>query len=435
MQPFESAFNTFAELHPDDASRVVETFSVGDAQQLLDSLPEHQRVSLLERLSLDKAMPLIVAMSVDRAAEVLAEMSPRSAAAILKQAKEDERAAILEAVPASSRRTLQQLVEFPDDCAGGMMEPRVAALSIDLNVQQAIARLRSTPREALHYLYVTDRSQRLVGVLNMRDLLLANPTQQLEPMVRTNVFVIPDTMPREEVVNQMRERKFLAVPVVDFEGRLIGVVQHSEALKAGQLEGFEDLQRIVGAGATERALSPVRVVVKNRLPWLLVNLVTAFMAAFVVGLFEGVISRVAALAVLLPVVAGQGGNTGSQSLAVVMRGVALREIIPGVSGRVVRKEVLGGLINGALISVVTAAAVLGWRLATGESLPDAGRLCVVIGSSMIVTMAMAALAGSVIPLILRALGRDPAQSASIFLTTATDIIGFGSFLGCAALLL
>jgi magnesium transporter len=174
--------------------------------------------------------------------------------------------------------------------------------------------------------------------------------------------------------------------------------------------------------------------VKSRLPWLYVNLATAFLASGVVGLFEDLIAQIAALAVLLPVVAGQGGNTGSQSLAIVMRGLALREIVPGVRMRVVLKEVVAGAINGIAVAVVTGLAVFGWRLAVGDSLTSCSGLALVISLAMVVNMAAAAFSGAAIPLLLKALGRDPAQSAAIFLTTVTDIVGFGAFLGFALLL-
>jgi magnesium transporter len=168
----------------------------------------------------------------------------------------------------------------------------------------------------------------------------------------------------------------------------------------------------------------------------MVNLVTAFMAAAVVGLFEDIIAQVAALAVLLPVVAGQGGNTGAQSLAVVIRGMALREIIPGVERRVIMKELVAGIINGVSIAVVTAIAVLVWQMfLEHSSSTKAMGLSLVIFLAMIINMAAAAISGAVIPLALKALGRDPAQSSSIFLTTVTDIVGFASFLGFAVIFL
>ena len=312
------------------------------------------------------------------------------------------------------------------------MEPRVVSIASDVTAQQATAAIRKAPREALHYLYVTKRDGTLQGVLNMRDLLLASPRDPIEPLIRRDVVSVPDTIESEEVVQLMRDRKFLAIPVVDFDGRLVGVVRHAEALQAGQEAAFEDLQKIVGAGANERAMSPVSVVIKSRLPWLYVNLLTAFMAAAVVGVFEGIIAQVAALAVLLPVVAGQGGNTGSQSLAIVMRGLALREIVPGTKKRLIIKELLGGAINGIAVAIVTAAAVLAWRQLAGDTVQASVGLSLVIGLAMVVNMAAAAISGAVIPLILQAMGRDPAQSASIFLTTVTDIVGFASFLGFAA---
>jgi magnesium transporter len=239
-------------------------------------------------------------------------------------------------------------------------------------------------------------------------------------------------MSREEVATLMRERGFLALPVIDYDGRLVGVVKAQEILEASQLEAFEDLQKIVGAGADERALSSVKTVVRSRLPWLYVNLVTAFMAAAVVGMFEGMIEKVAALAVLLPIVAGQGGNTGAQSLAVVMRGLALREIIPGVKRRVIMKELLAGTINGVAVAIVTAVLVFAWRLSKGDPTSVCVGLGAVIGVAMVANMGAAAFSGAAIPMILKALGRDPAQSASIFLTTVTDIVGFAAFLGLAS---
>jgi magnesium transporter len=208
---------------------------------------------------------------------------------------------------------------------------------------------------------------------------------------------------------------------------------HDEALEAGQAEAFEDLQKMVGAGRDERALSPLPVVIQSRLPWLYVNLGTAFLASAVVGLFEQTIAETAALAVLLPVVAGQGGNTGSQSLAVVMRGLALREIVPSANRKVIAKELYAGLINGLLIAMVTAAVVFAWRMITRDSFAASAGLAAVIGLAMVINMAVAAISGAAIPLALRAMGRDPAQSAAIFLTTVTDIVGFASFLGLAEL--
>lgn len=316
------------------------------------------------------------------------------------------------------------------------MEPRVPTLSLHLTANQAIAAVRKAARKVLHYIYVADSDGKLVGVVNMRDLLLADENSSIDDIVHRDVVSVTDTMDRTEAINLLTERRLLALPVIDYEGRMLGVVKHDAAMKSSQLVGFQDLQKIAGAAADERALSSVSTVVRSRLPWLTINLVTAFMAAAVVGMFEGIIAQVAALAVLMPVVAGQGGNTGAQSLAIVIRGIAIREIIHGAEMKVIKKELYASIINGIAIAILTAVAVFAWQyLMDGSGMTKAIGLSAVIFLSMIINMVAAAFAGTVIPLVLKSLGRDPAQSSSIFLTTVTDIVGFSSFLGFAVLFL
>lgn len=425
MKPLESLLHSFVETHPEDAARAFEALNTEDALRLFRSLPDDVAGDLAERLTPSVAAPVFEQLEPEHSLRVLRDLSPRPASAIVHHLKDDVREQMLEQLPKATAKQLRELFAYPAETAGAMMEPRVVSFPIDLTVEQATSAIRTARRDALHYLYVTKRGGTLVGVVNMRDLLLAEPQTKIEPLVRREVLSIPETMPSGEVVAMMRDRRFLALPVVDFDGHLLGVVKHNEAIETGQLEAFEDLQKMVGVGGDERALSPVATVVKRRLPWLIVNLVTAFMAAAVVGVFEDTIAKVAALAVLLPIVSGQGGNSGAQSLAIVMRGLALREILSGTRKRVIIKEVVAGLFNGIAVAAVTAAAVYCWKWNVG--------LALVIFLAMIINMVAASLAGAVIPMILKALGRDPAQSASIFLTTVTDIVGFASFLGLAVL--
>ena len=232
--------------------------------------------------------------------------------------------------------------------------------------------------------------------------------------------------PRTEVVELLENFRLPTVPVVDFEGHLIGVIRHNALLTAVEAEASADMQTMVGASRDERALSPIGFAVKKRLPWLNINLLTAFLASFVVGLFEDTIAQFTALAILLPVVAGQSGNTGAQALAVTMRGLALREIrVRSDSVRVALKEFAVAAINGVAIALVTAGAVFWWSRSAG--------LAAVIGVAMVLSMAIAGLAGATIPMILTTLGQDPAQASSIVLTTVTDVAGFLSFLGLATL--
>jgi magnesium transporter len=311
MNTMESLVSTFLEGHPRDAAVAFEKTEVEDALRTLRKLPVRGVALLMERLTPHRAGAILGRLDGPRTREIFAAMSPREAPLVLSHFEEDQREQILKGLPPSMHREFSALLEYLGDTAGGMMEPRVASIPSDLTVQGAIAVLRKAPRQTLYYLYVTDREGKLVGVLNMRDLMLASPHTGIESLVRRPVHSVPATMASDEVLNMMRRYRFVALPVVDIDERLLGVIKHDEALRASQQGIFEDFQKMVGAGGDERALSPVSRVVKCRLPWLYVNLLTAFLAASVVGLFEVVIQQVTALAVLLPVVSGQGGNTGA----------------------------------------------------------------------------------------------------------------------------
>jgi magnesium transporter len=416
---------TFAGTHPADAARALEGLDPEKAAAILKRLPTKYAGPLTERLTPGAAGAILSVLGPETTRALLSDVSSRQAAAILQHLEDAMREATLTDFAPDRAKSIQSLLQYPPDTAGGMMDPHITSIPIDLTVAEAISKLRRARRHTLYYLYVTDRDGRLAGVLNMRELLLASPRDPIEPLVKRDLVTVPATLERDKVADLIRRRHFVALPVVDSDGYLLGVVKPDEIIEALQQEAFADLQKMVGAGEDERALSPVSVVVRKRLPWLYVNLITAFVAAAVVGLFEGTIEKVTALAVLLPVVAGQGGNTGAQSLAIVMRGIALRELVPGTMRRLIEKELLGALLNGIAVAVATGIAVFLWDGRIG--------LMLVITLAMVVNMTAAGLSGAAIPLILRALGRDPAQSASIFLTTVTDVVGFAAFLGFAVL--
>ncbi len=315
---------------------------------------------------------------------------------------------------------------YPSESAGGMMSLEFTALPKDLAVGEAIKRIRSLGRQnPLSYVYVTDEENRLEGVLSMRDLVLAHPETTIESIMLREVVSVPARMDREEVAKVALNRRYLAIPVVDSEARLLGIIPSEDLIQVVEREASEDIQKMFGAGGDEQVFSPVFFSLRKRLPWLQVNLATAFLAAAVVGLFENTIARITALAVFLPVVAGQGGNTGTQTLAVVIRGLALGEVEKGLAGRVVMKEMSLGVLNGICVGLVTAGVAILW-----QGNPFFG---LVIGLAMVANMVVASISGALIPIGMRALGWDPAQSSSIILTTITDVMGFFSFLGLATL--
>lgn len=423
MSTTESLVRYYAEAHPESAAHALENEQPEDAAEVIDRLPHSISGPVLENLPPVATAQILEALGPDKSSTLLEGIDAHHAAAVLEHVNHDLRERLLATLPDKRKDLLERLASYAPDTAGAMMDLQVASLPADLTAERAISRLRKAPRQALYYLYVTNRRQKLIGVLGMRNLLLAEPSTPIKEIMHPDITAIPATMVREDVAALMRDKKFLALPVTDESDRLIGVVKYGQVLEAVEQKAFEDLQTMVGAGSEERALSPFPMVVKSRLPWLGINLLTAFAAAAVVGIFESTIERVTALAVLLPVVAGQGGNTGAQALAVIMRGLALREVEAGMARQVLLKETIAGTINGLVIGVLAGAAAYAWdgRWALG----------VVIFLAMIVNMAAAALTGAAVPMVLQAMGRDPAQASSIILTTVTDIVGFAAFLGLA----
>jgi magnesium transporter len=315
---------------------------------------------------------------------------------------------------------------YPVESVGSIMDPKFLVLQEELTVRDAMLHVRSRAQKDVHDVYVIDRNQKLAGKFSVRDLLLVDPEEKLQAVMIRDLPIIHPLESREEIVELFKERHFFTIPVVDLDDRLLGVVRNEDIIKASQEDATADLLTMVGANKDERALSPVWFSVQKRLPWLQLNLLTAFLAAFVVGMFEGTIAKFTALAVLLPVVAGQSGNTGAQSLAVVIRGLALRDIRPSQWLRVSGKEVYVAFLNGLAVSATACLAVALWSRSLG--------LTVIIGLSMIISMVIAGLSGAIIPIALKAMKQDPAQSSSIVLTTITDVVGFFSFLGLATLL-
>jgi magnesium transporter len=262
--------------------------------------------------------------------------------------------------------------------------------------------------------------------VSLEALVSAEAETPLGRLSRGVPFSVLSTAPRDELIAAIRQRNLTTVPVVDLDGVLLGVIRAEAMLQAVEEETSADILMMVGASREERALSPVSFAVRKRLPWLQINLLTAFLAAAVVGIFESTIARFTALAILLPVVAGQSGNTGAQALAVTMRGLTTREIRVRHWAHVALKEIQVAAVNGVGVALTTSLGVFVWSRSVG--------LALVIAISMILSMVAAGLAGALIPVILTAARQDPAQSSSIILTTVTDIVGFFSFLGIATVL-
>ena len=416
----------FFHKHHQDAARILESYPPADILRVLQGTSAKNSANLLSSITPPIAAEVLSLMPTDMLKQVIPHMSPVLAATLFQRLEEDLQRAILFRVPERYAEEIRSYMTYPPESVGSIMDPKFFVLQEEITVRDAMLHVRSRAQKDVHDVYVIDRHQKLVGKFSVRDLLLVDPDEKLQAVMSPDLPTIHPLEPRDEIVELFGERHFFTIPVVDLDNRLLGVVRNEDIIKASQEDASADLLTMVGANKDERALSPVWFSVRKRLPWLQLNLVTAFFAAFVVGMFEGTIAKFTALAVLLPVVAGQSGNTGAQSLAVVIRGLALRDIRPSQWLRVSGKEVYVAFLNGLAVSATACLAVAIWSRSLG--------LTLIIGLSMVVSMVIAGLSGAIIPIALKAMKQDPAQSSSIVLTTVTDVVGFFSFLGLATLL-
>ncbi len=411
--------------YPYEAARLFEAMPADEVANVLSTQAPHAALRAWQALAPDVAAQTLERLPEPLAIHLLAEAEPLTSIAVLTQIDSAPREAWLQRLDSEVSKELRGLLAYEDDCAGSMMDPRVSPLRGGMTVTEAIERLRMIRRGGLRELFVVDDVGRLTGRVEIQDMLLAERELPLSDITRTIVAFVNDLDPREEVVEVLQNHPITTLPVVNLSGRFIGVIRQAELVTAVEEETSLDILTMVGASPDERALSSPAFAVKKRLPWLQINLLTAFLAAAVVGMFEGIIGQFTALAVLLPVVAGQSGNAGAQALAVTMRGLMLREISLRHWRSVLFKEAFTGLFNGIAVAATTGIGVYIWS----RSLALVG----VITLAMVISMLAAGLAGALVPMLLRRFGQDPATASSIILTTVTDVVGFFSFLGIATL--
>jgi len=416
----------FLNRYPADAVRQMEQLPVEDVARIMAAQTLEKNLNIWERFSPQLAARILEQMPISYAASLLKEINPNRGAGILLAIVDvDKRNEILNTVEPHAANDLKRALAFEPGSAGALMESRVMYFRPEMTVREVLSVIRNRPRRAYRKLYTVDHDNRLLGKIDIEDLALSDHDATLSQVDSVQPLSIEVTAGREEVVNLFEKYKVMDLPVVDFDRHLVGVLSYHVLMDVAREENSADLQTMVGVSKDERALSPASFAVRKRQPWLQINLATAFLAAAVVGMFEDTIAHYTALAVLLPVVAGQSGNTGAQALAVTLRGLALKEIYPRMWTRVMFKEFNAGLWNGIAVALTTGMAVYLWSHSTG--------LTMVIFLSMILSMVIAGIFGAVIPIMLTVSGQDPAQSSTIFLTTITDVAGFFSFLGIATL--
>ena len=424
--------NLLQKQHPADLAQLFSELTEKDRHSSFSLLVERNSRLAMEALSElgpEAGAALLADRSADDIVKLMQELPSDDAAAIISYLPEELSTAVLEQIhkrPAGA--DVGDLLEYAEKTAGRIMNPKVFALSEDMTAGEAIIALQgSRDVEMVFYLYVIDARRHLVGVVSLRRLLLVSPTTPLKRIMTTDLMSARADMDQEEVARMVASYNLLAIPVVDEENKLVGVITVDDVIDVIKDEATEDVYRLAGVTGDDRVFTRPSESLKKRLPWLQVNLVTAFLAASVVSIFEPAIARWATLAVFMPVVAGMGGNAAMQTLTVIVRGIALGELTFANTRKALLKEATVGIANGIATGVVAALVVWIWK---GN--PWLGA---VIGAAMVINMFVAATAGTLIPLGLRAAKIDPALASSVFITTLTDIFGFLSFLGLATLVL
>jgi magnesium transporter len=415
------------ELHESDIGALIEALESDQRPRLVELLGIHFDFSALTEVDDTVRDEILEELPPQTVAEGVREMESDDAVAILENLPKDEQTEILDQLPTLERATLARSLDYPEESAGRRMQTEFIAVPPDWSVGQAIDYMRETVElpERFYELYVVDQDQRFQGAVPLDRLLRTKRPVRITDLMDVERRRVRADEDQEEVARLFQRYDLVAAPVVDAADRLVGVITFDDVVDVIEEEAEEDIKALGGVQRHEELSDSVWTIAKGRFNWLLVNLATAFLASSVLGLFEGQLQKMVALAVLAPIVASQGGNATTQTMTVAVRALATRDLNDANAWRVITRELLVGLLNGIAFAVITGVAAYFWF-----KVPALG---VVIGLAMVCNLVAAALGGILIPLALNRLKADPAVASSPFVTTVTDVVGFFSFLSIATL--
>ena len=416
-----------AELHEADLGDLIEALEPDDRVNLVELTGADFDFSALNEVDDTVREEILEELEPETVAEGVRELESDDAVELLEGLDEEDQEEILEKLPAVERDALERSLDYPENSAGRRMQTEFIAVPPDWNVGQAIDYMRDTPDlpDRFYEIYAVDKAQHWQGAVSLDALLRARRPVPLSDLIdedRRRVSVLDD---QEEVARLFGKYNLVAAPVVDTENRLVGVITIDDVVDVIEEEADEDLKALGGVTSDEELSDNVWTTARGRFNWLLVNLATAFLASSVLGLFEGQLEKMVALAVLAPIVASQGGNAATQTMTVAVRALATRELGSNNAMRVVLREGLVGLVNGLAFAVITGIAAFAWFKIPG--------LGIVIGLAMVCNLVAGALGGILIPMVLERVKADPAVASGTFVTTVTDVVGFFSFLGIATI--
>ena len=411
--------------HPADQADLIEQLNDEDREQLLDRMPSDRLAAVLEYLNEDLRADLLAELSADDVARLLNQLDDDVTADIIQDLDEEQAEQVMPLL--EFRQDVEEILSYPEESAGGRMSGEFVSLKTDWTVQDAIEFLREQhpDTEQPFYLYVVDADEKLQGILPLRSLITGLPQMHIGELASRNIQSVRADEDQEVAAERMRHYNLLALPVVDSQGALVGVITADNILDIQVEEATEDMFKMAGVGVKEWAFSPVWESAGRRIPWLAFNMTWAFAGAIIISVFEGTLEQVAALAIFMPMIAGQAGNAAIQTATIMVRSMALGEVQFKDGWRVLRKEWILGLIKGVIFG--SALGLIAWlwqdHLAFG----------LIAGAAMFLNMFVASTTGVILPLTLRKLGIDPATIAGVFDTMITDFMGFLIYLGLATI--
>lgn len=414
------------DIHPADVLDLLHD-NEDDFFKILKRLPDWFIAAILEEEDDEEKYEILKKFSENKQKKILGEMSSDELTDLVGVLDEEEIKDVLKKINEEDRKDVYKLLSYEPDTAGGIMATEFVSIRENKTIEKTLKYLQkeAPDAESAYYLYVINKENVLKGVVSLRDIVCNDFDTKISEITNTNVISVLYYMDQEEVASKFEKYGFMTMPVVDENNKILGIVTVDDIVEVMQEETTEDIHRLGGVDEEEKVDGSLRDSVKSRLPWLIVNLITAILAASVVGAFEGTISQVVTLATFMPIVAGMGGNAGTQSLTIVVRGIALGELDKDNGMRIFIKELLVGLVTGIVIGAIIAVLGFIWERNFVFG--------IVIGVAMILNMMVATMSGFIVPVILKKLKVDPALASAVFVTTVTDVLGFFFFLGLATM--
>jgi len=427
QRDWQGAIELLSQLKAADEAATFSELSERNKEELLPRLNSKELAKILEGSEKAEAARISQKLSSSTLLEVLDQVSPEHAADVLHQLPPSQAQEVLGGMKA--REAVSSLINYPDESAGGLMTPELVTFNPEMTVAEAISRLREVrpARETVNVFFVVDHQGKLCGQLSLRELILADPQARIGEVMQTDVLSVTPETDREQCARLMERYNLTALPVVDQEQRLLGLIRLEESIRVLEEENTKDMYHMIGLSGQERASAPWFQSVKRRLPWLCLNLGTAILAGLVVSLFESTVAKAAILAAFIPIVAGQGANAGAQTLTIIVRSLALGEVSFRNARKVLFKEVSLAFVSGLVVALIAGLIALLWK---GNPW-----LALVLGVAMLFTMLAAGLSGALVPLVLKLLRVDPALASSIIVTTITDVLSALFLLGLATAVL